>query len=110
MSPITTHILDTSLGTPAQGVSVLLYSEKIEDPLASGITNEDGRVLDLLDPGTLEQGVYRIEFNTISYFQAKNIPTFFPKVVIYFEIVSTDQHYHVPLLISPYGYSTYRGS
>ena len=112
MSQITTHILDTSLGKPAQDVNVSL--EKTTDlgweQIGSGHTNKDGRVANLLDPEkTLVPGIYRINFDTGAYFVLKGIKAFYPSVNIVFETVD-DSHYHVPLLINPFGYSTYRGS
>jgi hydroxyisourate hydrolase len=112
MSQITTHILDTSLGKPAQGVQINL--EKLQNEswklLGSGTTNSDGRVLDLIDKDILlDPGQYRMVFKTADYFQSLNIKTFYPEVQIIFETFDTE-HYHVPLLLNPFGYSTYRGS
>lgn len=112
-SPITTHILDIALGKPAAGVNVSL-SKKGSDgfqALGSGITDNDGRIADLL-PVThkLEQGIYRLEFEVEEYFSKAARPSFYPHIVICFEIKAVDEHYHVPLLLSPFGYSTYRGS
>lgn len=110
-SPITSHVLDTATGKPAQGVSALLelYTENTWKELAQGVTNEDGRIADLL-PTThaLKKGVYRLTFNTALY--RKEMPSFYPYVPIVFEIQNPEQHYHIPLLLSPYGYTTYRGS
>ena len=78
--------------------------------LASNITNQDGRITNLLEPGTLKAGVYRMHFDTARYFRLLGIQGFYPEAVICFEIGSTEEHYHIPLLLSPYGYSTYRGS
>ena len=112
MSPITTHILDTSRGCPAEGVSVSLL--RIEgggaQQLATAQTNADGRVEGLLQSGLLQKGVYQLRFDTAEYFAQLGSPTFYPAVSIDFRVESTDQHYHVPLLLSPFGYSTYRGS
>ncbi|WP_150462198.1 hydroxyisourate hydrolase [Nesterenkonia ebinurensis] len=107
MSLVTTHILDTTAGTPAGGVVVIL-AESTGTEIARGRTDSDGRVGEL-GPEQLEQGAYRLSFHTGAYFQAKGLPTFFPEVHITFSI-GTEAHYHVPLLISPYSYSTYRGS
>lgn len=113
MSQITTHILDTSLGKPAKGVSIVL-----EKPLANnqwevlgkGETNNDGRLPGLLaDDVKLQPGVYRLVFDTAGYFKAQGIKGFYPSVTIVFETID-QSHYHVPLLLNPYGYSTYRGS
>ena len=111
MSQITTHILDTSLGKPAQGVSIIL-EQKNHDyiKIAEGITNADGRISDLLPMGKiLDAGIYRLVFGTAAYFKKQNIKTFYPQVFIEFEITDA-LHYHVPLLLNPFGYSTYRGS
>jgi 5-hydroxyisourate hydrolase len=110
-SPITTHILDTARGRPAAGVPIHIDIQKDADflPLAKGVTNADGRIPDLL-AGKLEAGVYRMTFDTAAYFRASGSPGFYPYVQVVFEITQPGEHYHIPLLLSPYGYSTYRGS
>lgn len=109
MSQITTHILDTSLGKPAEGVQIILQTESGET-LGQGITNKDGRVTDLLDDDNLlEPGVYAMLFKTKGYFDAQNLKSFYPEVKILFQTFD-QSHYHVPLLLNPFGYSTYRGS
>ena len=110
-SPITTHILDTSTGRPAAGVPVRLDRLEGEwSTLAAGTTNEDGRVADLLPAGSLSPGTYRMFFDTGAYWTASASEGFYPYVEVVFTIENTDQHYHVPLLLNPFGYSTYRGS
>ena len=111
-SPITTHILDTSLGCPAANVKVHLEREDGTDlvPLAEGTTDHDGRIGDLIENGSLQPGTYQIRFDTQSYFDAQNRDCFYPSVTIRFSVKQTDEHYHVPLLLNPFGYSTYRGS
>ncbi len=112
MSQLTTHVLDTSIGKPAQGVAVTLdyLTSGTWKKLAEGITNADGRINDMLVPdNSLQTGIYRLSFETAAYFSAQDKKTFYPKITIEFE-VSDAGHYHVPLLLSPYGYSTYRGS
>ena len=112
MSPITTHILDTHRGCPAPGVPIelrILEAGSFQ-PLASGSTNSDGRFPNLLPEGSLRKGVYQMRFDTGAYHEAIGIKGFYPEVVVTFEIVGLDQHYHIPLLLSPFGYSTYRGS
>ena len=112
MSQITTHILDTSVGKPAAGVMITLHTKTTSgwQLIASGITNRDGRVSDLLqEDRVLESGIYKLEFETKPYFLQQEIKTFYPSVAVEFE-VSDSSHYHVPLLLNPYGYSTYRGS
>lgn len=113
MSPITTHILDTSLGRPAAGVRLRLCrradGEWIE--LGTGVTDDDGRASDLLAAGAaLPAGEYKLVFDTGHYYRAANTPCFYPRVEITFRIAGDDRHYHVPLLLNPFGYSTYRGS
>ena len=110
MSTITTHILDTSTGRPAEGVIVTLYTADAGNepkPIAQGHTNKDGRIMEW--PATGAPGVYKIRFETKAYFDRHTIPTFYPFVEIDFEM-KDEGHYHIPLLISPFGYSTYRGS
>lgn len=106
---ISTHVLDTSLGRPAQGVPFKLF--KSDDTLiGSGTTNSDGRTSDLSGI-QLDIGMYRIVFDTASYFQAQDIKAYFyPKVEIFFNVADASSHYHVPLILSPFGFSTYRGS
>jgi 5-hydroxyisourate hydrolase len=114
MSPITTHILDISRGKPAAGVHVTLArrdEEKQFDDLAHGVTDADGRVRDLLKDGeAIRPGVYRLTFQTGAYYAGSGVEGFYPEVSIVFEIREAAEHYHVPLLLSPFGYSTYRGS
>lgn len=111
MSAITTHILDTAEGRPAPGVPVRLEGRKGDDwhLLAEVATDADGRARDL-GPERVEAGTYRLIFGTATYFAAMDRRAFYPEVDVVFEIHDSEQHYHVPLLLSPYGYSTYRGS
>ena len=112
MSQITTHILDTSLGRPAEAVNIVLESKQPGgwQLLSRGVTDTNGRVMNLLpDDRKLPPGTYRLTFDIKSYFYSVNAKTFFPAVYIEFEITD-ESHYHVPLLVSPYGYTTYRGS
>ncbi len=111
-SPITTHILDVNRGKPASGVEVRLEIQSVNDwkSVGQGKTNGDGRVEGLLPPGRLPAGIYRLTFETGDYFKALNEPTFYPFATVVFEVKKTDEHYHVPLLLSGHGYSTYRGS
>ena len=112
MSQLTTHILDTSIGKPAAGISVLLEQKSNPDwkKIAEGISNADGRINDLLAKDAfLESGDYRLSFDTSVYFTKQNKKTFYPKITIEFTIADKS-HYHVPLLLNPFGYSTYRGS
>ena len=112
MSRITTHVLNTSRGRPAEGIKVVLCRMKIDDweVVANGQTNTDGRIMDwAAADGALEKGIYMLRFETMDYFDKLGEPSFYPFVEIHFEITA-DSHYHVPLLLNPYGYSTYRGS
>jgi len=112
MSQLTTHILDTTKGKPAPGVPVTLYQYNKEEwvEVAKGVTNPDGRIPNFLQKDILlEPGVYKMWFGTKDYFDREAIDTFYPHVEIVFEI-TTKEHYHIPLLLSPFGYSTYRGS
>lgn len=112
MSQITTHILDTAQGRPAPGITIILFGGENDQwhELARGKTNTDGRVTNLLDKETiLQNGIYKLRFETKDYFDKNAIPTFYPYVEIVFDIQS-NEHYHVPLLLNPFGYTTYRGS
>jgi 5-hydroxyisourate hydrolase len=120
---LSTHVLDATTGRPAAGVQIRLDraagdggdadgSERGWAPASQGQTDADGR-LRLAGPGgsaDFEPGVYRITFGTGAYFGARGTASFYPEVTITFEITGPDEHYHVPLLLSPYAYSTYRGS
>ncbi len=113
MSQITTHVLDTTSGKPAAAVPVKLYHLNGDSwlSLGEGRTNDDGRILDLLDECLhLPAGTYRMHFDTHQYFLNHNIKGFYPYVDIVFELHGGAEHYHIPLLLSPFGYSTYRGS
>jgi 5-hydroxyisourate hydrolase len=112
MSQLTTHILDTTKGKPAAGVTITLYRQQADDwqEVASGLTNQDGRISDLLPKDeVLPLGAYKMKFLTQEYFDQLGTATFYPFVEIVFAITSAE-HYHVPLLLNPFGYSTYRGS
>lgn len=112
MSQVTTHVLDTSTGIPGKDISVRLMQSANNEwrSIAQGITSADGRVADLLPSGkNLAAGNYKMLFETGEYYAGQQIKTFYPAVEIQFTIFD-DSHYHVPLLISPFGYSTYRGS
>ena len=109
MSTISTHVLDTALGKPAAGIRVTRQREA--SLIGSGVTDEDGRVRDLLTHGSsLSAGDYQLVFSVAEYFAGTKRRAFYNEIVIRFVIGDESQHYHVPLLLSPFGYSTYRGS
>lgn len=109
MSSLSTHVLDTAHGCPAAGVAVRLFADAAL--LFEGQTDADGRCRDL---PALAPGLYRLEFAVAAYFRAKGValadPPFLDRVTIAFGVAEADSHYHVPLLVSPFSYSTYRGS
>jgi len=117
---ITTHVLDIAAGRPGKAIAIDLerHSRDIDDdsaedhwqPVGSGTTDDDGRLRTLTPAGPVAPGVYRIRFHTGAYFASQGSHGFFPVVEIQFTVADGAQHYHVPLLLSPYGYSTYRGS
>lgn len=111
MSQLTTHILDTTKGKPASGIKIILYQQEDNwKEMATGITNADGRIQNLLEEGQpLAYGIYKMKFETGAYFELEGVSSFYPFIEIVFQI-TTAEHYHVPLLLNPFGYSTYRGS
>ena len=110
-SHITTHVLDTATGLPAKGITIRLQDrDSGYETFAQGITNADGRIPDLLPQSRmLTPGRYKMIFDTGGYYTAQGIRTFYPVVPVFFETFD-ESHYHIPLLLSPYGYTTYRGS
>lgn len=114
MSAITTHVLDTSRGRPAAGVPIVL--ERLDESgvwrvVGHGATDADGRLGTLLSAGLpLQPGTYRLVFDTKRYFSSQGVTAFYPSIDVIFETVPGESRYHVPLLVSPFGYSTYRGS
>lgn len=107
MSPITTHVLDTARGRPAGGIAVKVEFDSDGQwvALGSATTGDDGRIRDLVPERIrLRQGLYRMTFVTKTY------SSFYPKIEVFFVVEDASQHYHIPLLLSPFGYSTYRGS
>ncbi len=104
---LSTHVLDAVSGRPAVGVPVTLLDAD-HHSLAASTTDEDGRIHQLAD--TLSAGIYRLRFDTATYFAANGVEAFYPEIVIAFEITDADAKYHVPVLLSPFAYSTYRGS
>lgn len=113
MSQITTHILDTARGCPAPGIRVALQRGRDDawTEIARGVTDNDGRVSDLLPVGeTLDEGCYRMRFEVSGYFRNRGHKQFYPYVDVVFRVDGDGRRCHVPLLLSPYGYTTYRGS
>jgi 5-hydroxyisourate hydrolase len=110
-SRVTTHVLDAGLGRPAQGVPARLEQRVGHgwSAVAEGSTDEDGRLSDF-GPADLDHGVYRVSFDTASYFVATGQVGLYPEVVIMFTLADPKAHYHIPLLLSPYAFTTYRGS
>ncbi|ORX88718.1 hydroxyisourate hydrolase [Basidiobolus meristosporus CBS 931.73] len=112
-SPVTAHVLDSSIGKPAQDVR--LNIERLVEgkwvALNQSFTNEDGRCPELLSLDyDFQVGIYKVVFGTGKYYQGQGKSCFYPDVEISFEITNTEEHYHIPLLLSPYSYTTYRGN
>jgi len=107
---ITTHVLDTAAGRPASGMSVVLAVQKDGEwvRLAAGRTDQQGRLTKLSEGLSIAPGVYRLTFDTGAYH--RDVQSFFPEVQVIFKLRETGEHIHVPLLISPFGYTTYRGA
>ncbi|WP_047283419.1 hydroxyisourate hydrolase [Pseudomonas protegens] len=112
-NPLSVHVLNLENGLPSPGVKVTLEQQVGQDwkPLSEGVTNEQGRIAELFPANrALTAGEYRVVFKTGEYFRQAKRETFFPEIPVIFEVKQTEQHYHIPLLLSPYGFSTYRGS
>jgi len=108
MSGITSHVLDISTGKPAEGVNITLYNSI--EKIATSVTDSDGRLTDFFEKNVvIEKGMYTISFDTGNYFEVNGVKSIYPFVEISF-IIDTDENYHIPLLISPFGFTTYRGS
>jgi 5-hydroxyisourate hydrolase len=112
MRSISTHVLDISTGRPAAGVPVVIEKKGGEGfaRVGGGATDADGRIKDLVAEGELTEGTYRVTFDTGAYFSASGREGFYPEAAVVFVVKDAAAHYHVPLLLSPFGYSTYRGS
>jgi 5-hydroxyisourate hydrolase len=110
---ITTHVLDLSTGTPAAGVTVILEMRQASEwsPVGRGVTDPTGRLMTLTEEGVLLPGTYRLTFDIGDYHrdQGRGMP-FFPEATVTFNVHDVSEHFHVPLLVSPFGYSSYRGS
>ena len=112
-NPLSVHVLDIQSGQPSPGIEVQLekHTESGWESLATGITAESGRISALYpDDRNFTAGAYRVTFETGDWFAEHDTRTFFPEIPVPFEVTNPSQHYHIPLLLSPYGYSTYRGS
>ncbi|XP_055992039.1 5-hydroxyisourate hydrolase-like isoform X1 [Sorex fumeus] len=113
-SPLTTHVLDTAAGVPAQGLCLRL--SRLEDhgqlwtELRKSYTNPDGRCPGLMSPGQMKVGTYKLFFDTESYWRERGLESFYPYVEVVFTITDETHKFHVPLLLSPWSYTTYRGS
>ena len=110
---ITTHVLDTAIGRPAAGVAIALERSRDGgwEAIGNGETDGNGRLRTLVRDGApLEAGTYRLIFDTGRYFESQRRPTFYPRIIVVFETRPGEAHYHVPLLVGPFGYTTYRGS
>ncbi|CRM01915.1 5-hydroxyisourate hydrolase precursor [Pseudomonas sp. 22 E 5] len=112
-NPLSVHVLNLENGLPSAGVGVTL-EQHVGDtwqPLSEGVTNQQGRIAELFPADrSMTPGEYRVVFKTGDYYKKANRETFFPQVPVIFQVKQADQHYHIPLLLSPYGFSTYRGS
>ncbi len=109
MSTLSTHVLDTVAGLPARGIKVTLRKEGVV--LGADFTDEEGRIREFRTTGAaLDEGSYRLSYSVAEYWKAAGKETFYPEIVINFRMSTSAGHYHVPLLLSPYGYTTYRGS
>jgi len=109
---ITTHVLDTAAGRPGAAIAIELDRDDggSWQRVGAGVTDDDGRLRTLTPAGPVAAGTYRLRFHTAAYLAAHHHAGFFPVVEIQFTVADGAQHYHVPLLLSPFGYSTYRGS
>lgn len=109
-APITTHILDLQLGKPAAGVKVELYAPDQSEAVATSTTDEDGRIILWPENFELSPGKWTLRFQVEEWFESQKRETFFADVSLSFKVKETSEHYHVPLLLNAFGYSTYRGS
>jgi 5-hydroxyisourate hydrolase len=112
MNTLSTHVLDTSLGRPASGVRVRLERVDVGDQttVGAGTTDANGRLSDLAGPSSLAAATYRLRFDVAEYFARTGRAALFPEVAVTFVVAPGDEHYHIPVLLSPFGYTTYRGS
>lgn len=114
MSKITTHVLNVAAGQPAGGISVKLEAQFDSGEwiaIGASTTDEDGRSSDLIKgEAEISPGSYRLRFDTREFFSRVGVESFYPEVVVTFTVKNATEHYHVPVLLSPFGYTTYRGS
>lgn len=114
MATISTHVLDTSLGRPAAGVLVTLERKARAGSwkaVGKGVTDDNGRIASFTRQSiSIGAGSYRLVFDSAGYFVTQNVKSLYVEIVVTFEVEAPDQHYHIPLLLSPHGYTTYRGS
>jgi 5-hydroxyisourate hydrolase len=108
MSPLTTHVLDTARGRPAAGIALTLTAP--DGTVTAGVTDADGRCKTLLERPQFVPGTWRLRFDLAPYFAGLATEAFYPEATIVFTVTRPDEHHHVPLLLAPHGYSTYRGS
>jgi len=111
-NPLTSHVLDQNSGRPASEMKVVLHKmeEEAWRQVSEQLTNQDGRVGHMIPGEDFTPGVYKLCFDTLSYYKDRGEKTFYPYIEIVFEIERPDEHYHVPILLNAYGFSTYRGS
>jgi len=111
MARLSTHVLDTARGAPAAGIGIALFAldGDLRTPLAQTVTNADGRTAEPI-AAALEPGLYELVFDVASYFAGRGTPSFYDQIPVRFRIGAGESHYHVPLLVAPWGYATYRGS
>lgn len=112
-NPLSVHVLNLQTGVPTSGVTVELEQQQPKGwvKLASGVTDKNGRIPALYPEGkTMDAGDYKVVFKTGEYYQQQKQPTFFPEIPVIFHVENSGSHYHIPLLLSQYGYSTYRGN
>lgn len=109
-APITTHILNLDTGKPAKGVSVTLHRLDTHEEIGSATTDDDGRILQWNSTFALEPGNYLLKFAVGQWYEQQSLGNFYPEIQLVFKVVNAQEHYHLPLLLNAYGYSTYRGS
>jgi 5-hydroxyisourate hydrolase len=107
---ITTHILNLETGTPAANVRVTLHGPHTDAPIATALTDTDGRIMQWENDFELQAGAYLLYFSIGDWYLQQGKNSFYPEIQISFQVVNVQEHYHVPLLLNAYGYSTYRGS